>query len=76
MNFDRIRRYMETIPELASEQKSLVNARLDAIWQRVDSAPKGMRWKIRARVGPSRRWYNEVGEGYRDLGREGGGWDG
>jgi hypothetical protein len=76
LNFDRIRRYMETIPDLTPEQRSVVAGRLDAIWERVEAAPKGLRWKIRARVGPSRRWYNEVGEGYRELGRESGAWEG
>jgi hypothetical protein len=76
LNFDRIRRYMDTIPELTPEQKALVSERLDALWQRVESAPKGLKWRMRARVGPSRRWYNEVGEGYRELGREGAAWEG
>lgn len=76
LNFDRIRRYMETIAELTPEQKAIIGGRLDAIWQRVEAAPKKVRWKIRARVGPSRRWYNEVGEGYRELGREAGAWEG
>jgi hypothetical protein len=76
LNFERIRRYMDTIPELSDEQKAIVDARLSAMWERIQAAPKGMRWKIRARVGPSRRWYNEVGEGYRELGREGGAWEG
>jgi hypothetical protein len=74
LNFDRIRRYMETIPELSGDQKALIASRIDAIWQRVEAAPKGLRWKLRARVGPARRWYNEVGEGYRELGRESGAW--
>lgn len=76
LNFDRVRRYMETIPDLTVEQKALIESRLDTIWQRIESSPKGLKWKIRARVGPSRRWYNEVGEGYRELGREGGAWEG
>ncbi|HYX79062.1 MAG TPA: hypothetical protein VE976_00480 [Actinomycetota bacterium] len=76
LNFDRIRRYMDTIPELSVEQKAVVAGRLDALWQRVEAAPKGLKWRMRARVGPSRRWYNEVGEGYRELGREGGAWEG
>jgi len=76
LNFDRIRRYMETIGDLSEEQRGIVAARLDAIWARVEAAPKGLRWKLRARVGPSRRWYNEVGEGYRELGRDGGAWEG
>ena len=76
LNFDRIRRYMDTIPELTAEQKELVGARMDRIWQQVEAAPKGLKWKLRARTGPSRRWYNEVGEGYRELGRESKGWEG
>jgi hypothetical protein len=76
LNFDRIRRFMETIPELTPEQKGVIGQRLDSIWQRVEEAPKGLKWKLRAKVGPSRRWYNEVGEGYRELGREGGAWEG
>lgn len=76
LNFDRIRRYMETIAELTAEQRTLVGRRLDEIWQVVETAPKGLRWKIRARVGPSRPWYKEVGEGYRELGREDQAWEG
>jgi hypothetical protein len=76
LNFDRIRRYMDTIPELTTEQKDLILGRLDAIWQGVEAAPKSLRWKLRARTGSSRRWYNEVGEGYRELGRESKGWEG
>jgi hypothetical protein len=76
LNMDRIRRYMDAIPELTAEQKGLIGSRMDAIWQRVQEAPKGLRWKLRARTGPSRRWYNEVGEGYRELGRESKGWEG
>ena len=76
LNLDRIRRYADTIADLSPEQRALVGSRIDAIWGRVEAAPKSLRWKLRARVGPSRRWYNEVGEGYRELGREGGAWEG
>jgi len=75
LNFDRIRRYMESMPDLSADQRAMVSSRMEAIWERVDAAPKSLRWKLRARVGPSRRWYNEVGEGYRELGRESP-WDG
>ena len=75
LNLDRIRRYADTIADLSPEQRALVGSRIDAIWGRVEAAPKSLRWKLRARVGPSRRWYNEVGEGYRELGREGGAWE-
>jgi len=70
LNLDRIRRYMETIPDLEEHHHDLVAQRIDELWKRVEAAPKSLKWKIRARVGPARRWYNEVGEGYRELGRE------
>jgi hypothetical protein len=76
LNLDRIRRYMDTIPELTEEQRAVVSTRIDDVWGRVEAAPKNLKWKLRARVGPSRRWYQEVGEGYRELGRESRAWNG
>jgi hypothetical protein len=78
LNLDRVRRYMQTIPDLDDGQRALVEERIDHLWSRVEAAPKSLRWKLRARVGPRRRWYNEVGEGYRDLepGREAKAWEG
>lgn len=76
LNLDRIRRYMQTIPDLSDGQRALVEERIDHLWQRVEAQPKSLRWKLRARVGPARRWYKEVGEGYRELGRETSAWEG
>lgn len=76
LNIDRIRRYLQTIPDLSDGQRALVEERMDHLWNKVEVVPKSLKWKLRARVGPSRRWYNEVGEGYRELGREGGAWEG
>jgi hypothetical protein len=75
LNLDRIRRYMGTIPDLAEQQRATVSGRIDELWRRVEDAPKTLKWKLRARVGPSRRWYQEVGEGYRELGRESTAWE-
>ena len=75
LNLDRIRRYMETIPDLTEDQRGVVSARIDEIWGRVEAAPKSLKWKLRARIGTSRKWYQEVGEGYRELGRESTAWD-
>lgn len=75
LNLERIRRYMEGIPDLTEEHRGLVASRIDDLWERVEAAPKSLKWKLRARVGSSRRWYNEVGEGYRELGRETTAWE-
>jgi hypothetical protein len=76
LNLNRIRRYMDKVLDLTEEQRSLVGERIDSIWGAVEAAPKSLKWKLRARVGPSRRWYQEVGEGYRELGREPTAWEG
>jgi hypothetical protein len=75
LNLDRIRRYLDTIPELSDEQRATIVARIDDLWGRVEAAPKTLKWKLRARVGTSRKWYQEVGEGYRELGRDARAWD-
>lgn len=76
LNFERIRRYMATIPDLSDEQRGVVARRVDELWAKVEAAPKSLKWKLRARVGPARKWYNEVGEGYREIGRESRAWEG
>ena len=75
LNFARIHRYMDTIPDLTSEQRGVVDGRIGEIWERVEAASKSLKWKLRARVGSSKRWYNEVGEGYREVGRVPQAWD-
>ena len=36
---------------------ALVNQRLDRLWQRIDSQPKSLKWKLRDRVGDRVSWY-------------------
>jgi hypothetical protein len=78
INLDRVRRYLQGIPDLDDGQRALVEERIHQLWSRVERAPKGLRWRVRAAIGPRLRWYNEVGEGYRDLepGREPRAWEG
>ena len=37
--------------------RARVNQRLDEIWSRIESQPKSLRWKMRARVGDRVSWY-------------------
>jgi len=36
---------------------AIVQKRLEDLQNRIENAPKSMRWKIRARVGEKARWY-------------------
>lgn len=48
--------------ELDGTQMQAIKARLAAIQQAMDAAPKTRGWKLRARVGTRVRWYEEVEE--------------
>ena len=47
---------------LAEDERALVRARLDALWERVEQEPKPLRFRTRARVGDRTRWYEEPDE--------------
>ena len=47
---------------LAADQQETVLARISQLGGALDSAPKGAKWKLRARVGERMRWYEEPGE--------------
>jgi hypothetical protein len=42
---------------LTAEERARVAQRLRALWDRVQAEPKPARWRMRARVGDRRRWY-------------------
>jgi Uncharacterised nucleotidyltransferase len=52
--------------DLAAEDERLVAERIDALMERIEAEPKTRAWKLRARVGERKRWYEtpeEVGGG-------------
>jgi hypothetical protein len=40
--------------------------RLDKLQKRIEQEPKGFQWNMRAKVGPSVKWYRVVEEVQRD----------
>ena len=56
MNLDRI---LESLPgrELDQGQKDIVKARIEHLRQAIESSPKSLRWKMRARIGERSVWY-------------------
>jgi hypothetical protein len=47
---------------LESHQSQAVTARMSTLTDALDTAPKGAKWKLRARVGERVRWYEEPEE--------------
>jgi hypothetical protein len=47
---------------LARTEQERVLERAERLWERVEREPKGLRWRSRARIGDSKRWYDEPDE--------------
>jgi hypothetical protein len=65
-NLERVKSYLQDNEILNKNDKAAVTGRIDRIRERIEANPKTMAWKIRARVGPSVKWYNVVEEVQRD----------
>lgn len=47
---------------LQEEDRSVVHGRIHELLERIEAAPKSLRWKARAQVGERVKWYKEVEE--------------
>jgi hypothetical protein len=54
----------DRVPGLAlgADDQRTIDDRLERLWLRVESEPKSLRWKARARVGERATWYQEPDE--------------
>ena len=53
VNIERLRALLEEL----EIDRELVQARLDELWAVIESAPKPLKWRLRAQVGDRVRWY-------------------
>lgn len=56
-NLARCRDHLDDYP-LAGTDLSRIRARFDEVLQRIEEEPKSRRWKLRARIGERKRWYD------------------
>ena len=50
--------------KLSNSDLERVSLRVNQLLDMIEKKPKSMGWKMRARVGPKKKWYNEVDEWY------------
>jgi len=55
-NLERCRGHVQDY-ELPDDERSRVVARLDELLERMEAEPKSRRWKLRAKLGERKRWY-------------------
>ena len=52
--------------ELASDDRAIIRKRLEDIQSRIESTPKSFAWKVRAKIGEKKQWY-ELPEGDKEV---------
>ena len=62
MNLDKVQQLAQGYEQLTLEQKAKVMEQVQAALKRIESEPKPMAWKLRARVGDRLKWYKDVDE--------------
>jgi hypothetical protein len=66
LNLPKIKEFMDKYSVLSAEDKKIVAERISKLQALIESAPKSFQWKLRAKVGPAKKWYNAVEEVQRD----------
>jgi hypothetical protein len=64
MNLDKICALSSKYDKLSDNEKSEVDRKIDKLRKYVDDCPKTTKWKLRAKIGPKRKWYRDVEERY------------
>ena len=60
-NLKKIRdMFLETIPVLKEEDKVDLKRKINLIIDRIIKEPKSIKWKLRAKIGTKKKWYEEV----------------
>ncbi len=62
MNLDKVQRLAQDYEQLEAGHKAEVTARVEAALARIESEPKPLAWRLRARVGDRVKWYKDVDE--------------
>ena len=64
-NLAKVKEFLDKY-ELSKQDKANVTDRIDRLQALVEKQPKSMQWRLRTKVGTSKRWYNTVEEVKRD----------
>jgi hypothetical protein len=64
-NLKKVSSLIKGYSALDEADRQDISAKVEALLGTLDSVPKSLSWKMRARVGDSRKWYNEVEDLYR-----------
>lgn len=61
-NLRKVVEFIPRFPVIGGSEADIIRGRAIGLLDRIEAAPKNMKWKLRARVGTRVRWYQEVSE--------------
>lgn len=61
-NLARIASALANTQQLTEDQRGTVTSRIKELTDAIEQYPKTFQWKMRARIGTKKKWYNEVEE--------------
>jgi hypothetical protein len=62
MNLEKVRQLALGYTQLTNEQKETIANQVNTALARLESEPKSLAWRLRARVGDRVKWYKDVDE--------------
>lgn len=61
INLNKVKDFLQKYSDkLTDDEVKVVKERIDLILAAIESKPKSAKWKLRAKIGPKVKWYNEV----------------
>lgn len=62
MNLNKVKERTAKYQTLTEENREIARKRVDAILHAIEAKPKSSSWKMRARIGTRKKWYEDVEE--------------
>jgi hypothetical protein len=66
-NLRKVPDYISEFPAITEDEATTIREHVASLLERIEGAPKTMKWKLRAKVGTRTRWYQEVTEKSRQF---------
>lgn len=60
LNLSKIREHLQGMDVFSAQERATIDESLAKILESLETVPKSLAWKLRARVGSKTKWYNEV----------------
>jgi len=61
-NLKKVIEFIPQFPAINGSDSEIITGRINGLIKKIEDAPKGMKWKLRAKIGTRARWYQEVSE--------------